>query len=338
MKELSIEEKAKAYDIALKKIKMLLGTGSNCSREELEYVFPELKESEDERIMEKVIATIHLYYGEPLEDEAKEMIAWLEKQNSLMKCLQIANARIGELIEENYYLKEKQGEQKSVDDLTQQEAMDIAVAKCFEQGEQKLAENKGMNLAEEDMTPFQKKVFCIIDTTIEEEYGLKQVCDELLRLAHDEITQKPAEWSEIDKAILEDSIYFIKEFRRSNLCDNESRLQNSSTCIEWLASLKDRIFPQPKQEWSEEDEYKYNTILHHLDLRKEKYKKECNQEEQDRYQCLYDWLKSLKERYAWKPSNEQINALAKNVEYVNVGCTQPILKGLLEQLKKLMKE
>lgn len=36
--------------------------------------------SEDERIMEKIIATIHLYYGEPLEDEAKEMIAWLEKQ------------------------------------------------------------------------------------------------------------------------------------------------------------------------------------------------------------------------------------------------------------------
>lgn len=45
--------------------------GENC---------PELKESDDERIMGNIIATIHLYYGEPLEDEAKEMIAWLEKQ------------------------------------------------------------------------------------------------------------------------------------------------------------------------------------------------------------------------------------------------------------------
>lgn len=45
--------------------------GENC---------PELKESEDERIRGNIIATIHLYYGEPLEDEAKEMIAWLEKQ------------------------------------------------------------------------------------------------------------------------------------------------------------------------------------------------------------------------------------------------------------------
>ena len=32
---------------------------------------------------------------------------------------------------------EKQGQKKCIDDLTQQEAMDIAVAKCFEQGEQK---------------------------------------------------------------------------------------------------------------------------------------------------------------------------------------------------------
>lgn len=40
----------------------------------------ELKENDDERIRGNIIATIHLYYGEPLEDEAKEMIAWLEKQ------------------------------------------------------------------------------------------------------------------------------------------------------------------------------------------------------------------------------------------------------------------
>lgn len=45
--------------------------GENC---------PELKERDDERIRVNIIATIHLYYGEPLEDEAKEMIAWLEKQ------------------------------------------------------------------------------------------------------------------------------------------------------------------------------------------------------------------------------------------------------------------
>ena len=33
----------------------------------------------DEKIRNRIIATIHLYYGEPLEDEAKEMVNWLEK-------------------------------------------------------------------------------------------------------------------------------------------------------------------------------------------------------------------------------------------------------------------
>lgn len=41
------------------------------------------------------------------------------------------------LIDDLYKLSEKQCDKKSIDDLTQQEAMDIAVAKCFEQGEQK---------------------------------------------------------------------------------------------------------------------------------------------------------------------------------------------------------
>lgn len=61
--------------------------------------------------------------------------------------------------------------------------------------EQKAADKKGMNLVEEEMTPFQKKVFCIIDTIIEKEQRLKQVCDELLRLAHVKIMQESA-WSE----------------------------------------------------------------------------------------------------------------------------------------------
>ena len=60
--------------------KRLYQTANADQRYVIETLFPELKESEDERIRKEIIATIHLYYGEPLEDEAKEMIAWLEKQ------------------------------------------------------------------------------------------------------------------------------------------------------------------------------------------------------------------------------------------------------------------
>lgn len=78
----TIEQKALAYDEAIKKIKYVMEHGVQpvLNKEDLQGIFPELKESEDERIREEIIATIHLYYGEPLEDEAKEMISWLEKQ------------------------------------------------------------------------------------------------------------------------------------------------------------------------------------------------------------------------------------------------------------------
>lgn len=60
--------------------------------------FPELKESEDESVRKEIIATIHLYYGEPLEDEAKEMIAWLEKQGEQKPTIIIPKFRVGDEI------------------------------------------------------------------------------------------------------------------------------------------------------------------------------------------------------------------------------------------------
>lgn len=49
---------------------------------------PELMKSKDDIMREKIIATIHLYYGKPLDDEAKEMIDWLEKQGDKDKLIQ----------------------------------------------------------------------------------------------------------------------------------------------------------------------------------------------------------------------------------------------------------
>ena len=49
---------------------------------------------------------------------------------------------------------------------------------------------------------------------------------------------------------------------------------------------------QTKQEFI--DEYQFNTILHTLDLKAEKYKKINNKVEYERWKSLYDWLKSKK--------------------------------------------
>ena len=78
------KEKAKAYDEALERARKLYEQGT--ITESLGYVFPELKESEDERIRK----AIHIYLDwldgrnkdyQPKGDYSiKDMIAWLEKQ------------------------------------------------------------------------------------------------------------------------------------------------------------------------------------------------------------------------------------------------------------------
>ena len=104
MKELTIEQKAAAYERAIEAAKKY---HNGTLKDVMETIFPELKES-DERIREEIIS----YIKSSGAVTNQEWIAWLEKQ----------------------------GKNKSIDDLTAQEAMDIAVAKCFEQGEQKPAD------------------------------------------------------------------------------------------------------------------------------------------------------------------------------------------------------
>ena len=188
-----------------------------------------------------------------------------------------------------------------------------------EKKELKKIEQKGMNIVEEDMTPFQKKVFCIIDTTIEEEQGLKQVCDELLRLAHDEIIQKSA-WSEEDEIALGDALWCCKQ--AASIAKDENDMGNAWYAENWLKSLKDRILPQQKQEWSEEDSNMLQSIL-------DEYKSMAIEKR--------NWLKSLKDRYTWKPSDEQMEALKEAVDE-HFDIDGGVLWHLYEQLKKLRDE
>ena len=237
MKELSIEEKAKRYDEAIKRIENIK-TGK-CeitfifTEDLFEHIFPELKESEDERIKKSLLEYLHTLPNHYTHNGvcAPEWIAWLEKKPSL---------------------------------LTKEKAL-----KNSPFVEQKPADKKGTNLVEEEMTPFQKEVFCIIDTAIEEEQGLKQVCDKLFALASNEIKQKFS-WSE------EDDIY-----------------------IENIILAVEKQYPIAAKN-------------------------------------IVPWLKSLKDRYTWKPSDLQLDCLSDAIKLYNSGGYDvPTLKGLLNELRKL---
>jgi hypothetical protein len=79
----SIEEKAKAYDEAIERAKMSYHTGDydKDALEMLEIIFPELKESEDERIIGifREFAENFLFW-EKYELTKEKALAWFEKQ------------------------------------------------------------------------------------------------------------------------------------------------------------------------------------------------------------------------------------------------------------------
>lgn len=78
MEKLTIEQKAKAYDEALKVLHKYDGANIMFSQSLKEEMFPELKESEDEKTRSEIIRFIQM----EVEDEivGNKWIAWIEKQ------------------------------------------------------------------------------------------------------------------------------------------------------------------------------------------------------------------------------------------------------------------
>ena len=103
-------------------------------------------------------------------------------------------------------------------------------------------------------------------------------------------------------------------------------------------SFIDKLYKQKPAEWSEEDESNFQGIIDELKANKH-YAPDSDLPTYDRF---LSWFKSLKERYVWKPSDEQIDALEHFVRSIGEsGFASPyddntrLLYSLLEQLKKL---
>lgn len=82
MKKLTIEEKARRYDEAIKIAKSKIKNDKDhvLYEEDIIEMFPELKKKTDKEMIQKLIAVCHLYYGEGEDTEKDECLEWLEKQ------------------------------------------------------------------------------------------------------------------------------------------------------------------------------------------------------------------------------------------------------------------
>lgn len=108
MKELSIEQKAKCYDEALERAKSVIEQNPLMEylKKGIEYIFPVLKESEDEKIKG---AIIHFISHTPTVPKGiigkKTMLAWLEKQGDKPQGKSALEAIKEEKVDNRNYIK-----------------------------------------------------------------------------------------------------------------------------------------------------------------------------------------------------------------------------------------
>lgn len=439
MKEFSIEEKARRYDKAIERAEKWCNAPNvnkipTFANRVIEEIFPELKESEDEKIRKELIRafkslnTIKVWNG----IERTDILTWLEKQgehkpdtNCLLSWSEIDEKMLQSLegIVKDYWAKAEQEKneikikeasnvsyflktiQKSplcwikcsdglpnrdgnylvVTDGRHNDVYDIARYDSIEGWhkaskiiywmpipqlnnksiiEQKPADKvEPKKEATSELTPFEAELFSMMSDAWQgylrgEDVNItkivKEYSSELLERANE---QKPTVWSEKDETIAN----ALTKAANDNVLYG---YVGKSKLLEWLKSLKDRV--QPKQEWSEEDEYNVAFIVETL------LGLDGDKEYLSKYKSMANWLKSLrlqnwtkedKERYIsclqrlgtgnpeqpetinskwfkehvyskpqWKPSDEQMTQLRKYCP------DNRSLTSLYEQLKKLREE
>ena len=145
--------------------------------------------------------------------------------------------------------------------------------------------------------------------------------------------QKHARWSKEDEKKLLEIKCLIGNYRSGN---DEYEL------CSWIDKFKDRVQSQPKQEWSEEDEVRFESCIKRLQT-------------SDGYDTInVKWLKDLKERVGkfydgykvgffvaknnqWKPSREQMKVIGHICDG-NYNVDLDILDSIYRDFKKLKEE
>ena len=156
--------------------------------------------------------------------------------------------------------------------------------------------------------------------------------------------------------------------------DNDKMPCSRSELIDWLKSIKDKMQPQPKQEWSEEDEKMLDNcigLIQEIDSTQEEQnwlnslkdrvqpqpKQEWSEKDNERIERIYhfiwknrkgdtseiyqqeqdaEWLKSLKPNH-WKPSEQNIKDLEWCADLVQdkLGVGFHRLQVFIDEIKNL---
>lgn len=343
---MTIEEKAKAYDRAVEQAeKEILACGSlNCdAARQIFRLFPDLKESEDERIRKTLIEELsacntigELKFSLPAPTR-EECIAWLERQKEpsmsavtvLTKaglkpykdgnqwCILVGDniqegiCGFGDTIDEALYhflieVLEKQKEQKPRIEIRPHS---IRSKSYRENGiPTEPISDELVEIIKGEFEGFRNLLKKNgIDYEPQRGYweGFARLFDSSAREYVKE--QNPA-WSEFDEGVLKDAIY------ATDLLGNDEKYKESNPNLakafrvakDWLKSLPERFNLQPKQEWSEDDERMLHIILTDINYAQKNY----SSSRLTPYDKKVSWLKALSLNL--KKKNEDVARLCSN--------------------------
>lgn len=115
----------------------------------------------------------------------------------------------------------------------------------------------------------------------------------------DMVAEQEAAWSEEDETGLTNTIIMLKEGASLHFSKKDI-----AKAVDWLKSIKDRAQPQPEQEWSEEDEKIYQSIM------------DDTVQENQLNSNQTNWLRDIKYRYFQQPKQEWSKEDEKHSSYI----------------------
>ena len=337
------EEKAKAYDEAIKVIKDNLNALNEISKTGVNIqtikncfyrVFPELKESEDERIRKELIKIVNDHYSLFKEIDRAKTIAWLEKQGEQKP----------DEVRTTGYQNVQDIEQKPIDKVepkfkvgdwvvlfyqyqTEKKVVQIDSIEYFENGEPKYITSEGRWFSNED----KARLWTIQDAK-----------------DGDVLSYRTGQWIFIYKEKINNtcfSYYALYSTVYQDLTINDSGFtllidsvapatkEQRDTLMKAIANAgytfdfekKELRKIEQKQKWSEEDEKMLECAIDMIEW--------YSVVDKIKSRRVSDWLESLRLQRQWKPSGEQMEFLYKYAEQNNYDGT--ILTSLYNDLKQL---
>lgn len=320
----------KKYNNALDRAKLAIeDCGDNQGRKNMIYgIFPELVESEDERIRKHLIThfqkkTKGEWNGMPV----KNILAYLEKQKDVETEIEKAYKNADKI----QYKKGFEDGVASVKQKEQKPAESISQLTVQGEGVYKICPR-----CKEHMVRDDSKVY----TSIPPQYGYK--CPKCGAMEFDTVMydspemeeQKLEEPSDAELEKHQNELYDFKVFAAKQAREHHISFvhdfQWNNFCEELLSYFNEK---QKPAEWSEEDEdnFKWFDKL----FRAESIVIGGRDIPQDKYL----WFKSLRPQPQWKPSEEQMNSLMRTITWlVEKGnhTDSSILADLRRELQKLM--